>query len=218
MLFDNATWWLAVLLLGVLMALAEYLLKRSLFGRIDEMAAKIQNIDSNMVKKADYDKAHDKALKDIEQIKKDYTKYMFFSYGDIQIDNWLREAAVFPDRLCDRVIQKKEEIKEKLDSTDKVIIYGAGVHGEHVMRGLYGEGYYEKICCFAVSENPPSKLIAKKQVLRIEEALTEYPGALVVVAAARDGKAYMQMLAKLEQLEVWEYLDGNDIEENFYIA
>ena len=48
MLFDNATWWLAVLLLGVLMALAEYLLKRSMFGRIDEMAAKIQNIDSNM--------------------------------------------------------------------------------------------------------------------------------------------------------------------------
>ncbi len=153
-----------------------------------------------------------------EQIKKDYKKYMFFSYGDIQIDNWLREAAVFPDRLCNRVIQKKEEIKEKLDSTDKVIIYGAGVHGEHVMRGLYGEGYYEKICCFAVSENPPSKLIAKKQVLRIEEALTEYPGALAVVAAARDGKAYMQMLAKLEQLEVWEYLDGNDIEENCYIT
>lgn len=153
-----------------------------------------------------------------EQIKKDYTKYMFFSYGDIQIDNWLREAVVFPDRLCNRVIQKKDEIKEKLDSTDKVIIYGAGVHGEHVMRGLYGEGYYEKICCFAVSGNPPLKLIAKKQVLRIEEALTEYPGALAVVAAARGGKAYMQILEKLEQLEVREYLDGNDIEENCYIT
>lgn len=153
-----------------------------------------------------------------EQIKKDYTKYMFFSYGDIQIDNWLREAAVFPDRLCNRVIQKKEEIKKKLDAADKVIIYGAGSHGEQVLRGLYGEGYYEKICCFAVSENPSSELIAKKQVLRIEEALAAYSGAIVVVAAARGGRAYAQMVAKLEQLEVREYLDGNDIEENCYIA
>ena len=56
-----------------LIATAEYLLKRSLFGRIDEMSSKIKNIDDNMVKKADYEKAHDKALKDIEQIKKDYT-------------------------------------------------------------------------------------------------------------------------------------------------
>lgn len=73
MTFDNATWWLAVLLLGGLVALAEFLLKRSLFGKIDEMSGKIQAIDNNMVKKADYEKAHDRALRDIEQIKKDYT-------------------------------------------------------------------------------------------------------------------------------------------------
>jgi len=153
-----------------------------------------------------------------EQIKKDYTKYMFFSYGDIQMDNWLREAAEFPNRLCNRVIQKKEEIKKKLNTADKVIIYGAGSHGEQVLRGLYSGGYYEKICCFAVSENPPMELIAKKRVLWIEEALAEYLDAFVVVAAARGGRAYMQMEAKLKQLGIREYLNGNDIEENCYIT
>lgn len=153
-----------------------------------------------------------------EQIKKDYTKYMFFAYGDAQIDKWLREVAKFPDRLCDRVIQKKEKIKKKLDKAAGVIIYGAGVHGEQVLRGLYNEGYYEKIRCFAVSENPSSRLIAKKRILQVEEALAEYPQALVVMAAARGGKAYGQMAANLERLKIREYLDGNDIEENFYIA
>ena len=153
-----------------------------------------------------------------EQIRKDYVKYMFFSQGDIQMDNWLREAAVFPDRLCDRVIQKKEDMKKKLNAAAGVIIYGAGLHGGYVLRGLYSEGYYEKICCFAVSGEPSQEWIAGKKVMRIEEALAEYAGALVVMAVARGGKAYGQMTAKLEQLEVWEYLDGNDIEENYYIA
>lgn len=153
-----------------------------------------------------------------EQIKKDYTKYMYFSYGDIHNDNWLREATLFPDRLCKRVIQKKEEIKKRLNESAGVIIYGAGIHGEQVLRGLYSEGYYEKICCFAVSDKPLPELIAKKQVLRIDEALEVYSGALVIVAVAHGSKAYSQMLAKLEQLGVWNYLDGNDIEENYYIA
>lgn len=153
-----------------------------------------------------------------EQIRKDYIKYMFFSYGDVQIDNWLREAAMFPDQLCNRVIQKKEDINKKLNAVDKVIIYGAGIHGEHILRGLYSEGYYEKICCFAVSDKPLMELIAQKQVLRIDEALAVYSGALVIVAVTRGSKAYSQMLTKLQQLKVWDYLDGNDIEENYYIA
>ena len=153
-----------------------------------------------------------------EQIKKDYIKYMFFSYGDVQVDKWLREAAKFPDRLCDRVIQKKEEIMKKLNAAAGVIIYGAGVHGEQVLRGLYNEGYYDKIRCFAVTEAPLLELLAKKQVLRIEKALAECPGALVVVAAARGGRAFGQMGENLERFGVLEYLDGNDIEENFYIA
>ena len=153
-----------------------------------------------------------------EQIKKDYIKYMFFSYGDVQVDKWLREAAKFPDRLCDRVIQKKEEIMKKLNAAAGVIIYGAGVHGERVLRGLYNEGYYDKIRCFAVTEAPSLELLAKKQVLRIEKALAECPGALVVVAAARGGRAFGQMGENLERFGVLEYLDGNDIEENFYIA
>ena len=120
MLFDNATWWLAVLLLGVLMALAEYLLKRSLFGRIDEMAAKIQNIDSNIVKKADYDKAHDKALKDIEQIKKDYTPRDVHNkaFDEVRSDikkiteNYLTKEDFF---------REQAKTERKLDSTENKI-------------------------------------------------------------------------------------------------
>jgi lipoate-protein ligase A len=120
MLFDNATWWLAVLLLGALIATAEYLLKRSLFGRIDEMASKIKNIMDNMVKKADYEKAHDKALKDIEQIKKDYTPRNVHNkaFDEVRADikkiteNYLTKEDFF---------REQAKTERKLDSTENKI-------------------------------------------------------------------------------------------------
>lgn len=120
MLFDSGTWWLIGLLAAGLIATAEYLLKRSLFGRIDEMSSKIKNIDDNMVKKADYEKAHDKALKDIEQIKKDYTPRDVHNkaFDEVRADikkiteNYLTKEDFF---------REQAKTERKLDSTENKI-------------------------------------------------------------------------------------------------
>lgn len=57
MTFDAGTWWLAVLLLGFVTAGLVYLLKRSLFGRIDKLDEAMKEISENSVKKSDYSAA-----------------------------------------------------------------------------------------------------------------------------------------------------------------
>ncbi len=136
MLFDNDTWWLAILLLGGLIALAEYLLKRSLFGRIDEIAAKVQSIDSNMVKKADYEKAHDAVLKDVEQIKKDYTprdehnKAFDEVRADIKkiTENYLTKEDFFREQA--KTERKLDSTENKIDKVLELLMNIGGKHNE----------------------------------------------------------------------------------------
>lgn len=152
-----------------------------------------------------------------EQIKKDYSCYKCYVKGLTYMDNWLREAVAEPDELCERVISSKCKITECLENASQIIIYGAGNHGDIIFRGLYNEGYYDKISCFAVSQNPPKDLLCKRQVLEIKDALDKYPEALVIIAVVRDSRIYSQMRDKLVELGKTEFLDGTSIEENFYI-
>ena len=93
MTFDAGTWWLAVLLLGFVTAGLVYLLKRSLFGRIDKLVGE-------SVKKGDYDKDMKEVREDIEKIKANYiTKEDFF-----------REQAK-TDRKLDRIMDILLEMK-----------------------------------------------------------------------------------------------------------
>lgn len=117
MTFDAGTWWLAVLLLGFVTAGLVYLLKRSLFGRIDKIDETLKEISENAVKKGDYEKALQEVKNDIKQIRADYTpraehrKDMDECRGDIkQIkedyitkDDFFREINK-TDRKVDRIL------------------------------------------------------------------------------------------------------------------
>lgn len=152
-----------------------------------------------------------------EQIRKDYARYKGYIKGFTAMDSWLCTASAQPDELCDRVIQEKRKIKERLSHASRIIIYGAGTHGDIVLRGLYNEGCYDRIACFAVSQNPQDNLLAKRPVLRIETALEKCGDALVIVAVARGSNMYRQMTGKLMELGINDFLDGTSIEESFYI-
>ncbi len=152
-----------------------------------------------------------------DEIKKDYARYKCYIKGFAAMDGWLRKASTQPEELCENVIQKKKSIKKCLDHASHIIIYGAGTHGDIIFRGLYNEGYYDKISCFAVSQNPPEYLFAGKQIVKIETALESYKDALVVIAVARGSNIYRHMVEKLAQLGINDFLDGSLIEESFYI-
>lgn len=73
MTFDSGTWWLAVTILAALTGAVVYLLKRSLFGRVDKIDQTVETIRESAVKKADHDKAMLAVQEDIKQIRQDYT-------------------------------------------------------------------------------------------------------------------------------------------------
>lgn len=152
-----------------------------------------------------------------EQVQADYTKYKSYIKGFGGLDEWLRKLAADPDRFCADAVEKRHAISRRLEQAKSLIIYGAGHHGDRVFRGLVNEGYYDAISCFAVSRDPAEGKMAGKQIIRIDDAVKRYPKALVIVAVIRGSGMYMQMAQRLSGLGVKEYLDGSDIEENYYI-
>ena len=88
MVFDNGTWWLVVLLLGFLTGALIYLLKRSLFGRVDRLDESVKKLDESTVKKPSYEKDKDKLTADIERIERDYTPRSVHekSYDELRAD------------------------------------------------------------------------------------------------------------------------------------
>lgn len=73
MTFDAGTWWLIGLLVTALIGAVVFLVKRTLFSRVDDLAREVREIRDGTIKKPDYEKAQEKLIRDIEQIKKDYT-------------------------------------------------------------------------------------------------------------------------------------------------
>ena len=124
MTFVAGTWWLSVLLLGFVTAGLVYLLKRSLFGRIDKLDESMKEISENSVKKSDYESTVQSLQADIKQIRADYTpraehrKDLDECRGDIkQIkadyitkEDFFREQAK-TDRKLDRIMDILLEMK-----------------------------------------------------------------------------------------------------------
>ena len=111
-------------LLGFVTAGLVYLLKRSLFGRIDKLDESMKEISENSVKKSDYESTVQSLQADIKQIRADYTpraehrKDLDECRGDIkQIkadyitkEDFFREQAK-TDRKLDRIMDILLEMK-----------------------------------------------------------------------------------------------------------
>ena len=153
-----------------------------------------------------------------EQIKKDYADYKGYIKGDGYLEEFFHEMVTKTDAVCGEIIEKRREIRERLEHSEQIIIYGAGKRGDIVFRGLFNEGYYDKLCCFAISQTFSEEWLAGKKILSIREAHRMYPGALIIVAVVRGSGMYRQMVEKLAEMGITGYMDGSDIEENFFSA
>lgn len=151
----------------------------------------------------------------ISQIQEDYRKYKAYIKYNKYIDNWLRELLKAPKEYCDELIEKKRKVKAMILQSEGIIIYGAGKQGDIVMRILYDEGLYEKINCFAVSDEPKNGLLGGKSVLEIKKAQERYPNALYLLAVVPDTKAYFDMRDTIEKFGAHEYLQMTDFLEKF---
>ncbi len=151
----------------------------------------------------------------IDQIQKDYGKYKAYIKYNGYIDGWLRTLLKAPEEYCDNLIKKKTEVKTRILESNGMVIYGAGRQGDILMRILYNEGLYDKICCFAVSEQSQNTFMGTKSVLEIEKARCCYPDALYVLAAAPGSRASIEMQERMNQLGIHDYLQMTDFLERY---
>lgn len=151
------------------------------------------------------------------QVQRDYIKYKSYIKGFGELEKWLRKIASEPDQFCDNAIETRHIIHKRLGQAGSLIIYGAGYHGDLVFRGLVNEGYYNAVSCFAVSKDCTGSRMAGKQIVKIDDAVKRFPKALVIIAVGRGSGMYIQMVQRLFDIGINEYLDGSEIEENFYI-
>lgn len=88
MTFDAGTWWLIGLLVTALIGAVVFLVKRTLFSRVDDLARDVREIRDGTVRKADYEKAQEKLSGAIEEIKRDYTPRSVHekSYDELRAD------------------------------------------------------------------------------------------------------------------------------------
>ena len=149
------------------------------------------------------------------QIREDYGKYKAYIKYNRYIDNWIRELLRAPEEYCGSLIEKKRRVKTQILESEGIIIYGAGKQGDIAMRILYNEGLYDKIRCFAVSDEPKDGFMADKRVVRIEKARDCYPGSLYLLAVTPCSKAYLDMQEGRERLGIQEYLQMTDFLEKF---
>ena len=106
MTFDAGTWWLIGLLATGLIGAVVFLIKRTLFSRVDDLTKEVKEVRDTTVKKADYEKAEERLEADIEQIKKDYTPRSVLDKpfdevrGDIKkiTENYLTKADFFREQ------------------------------------------------------------------------------------------------------------------------
>lgn len=152
-----------------------------------------------------------------KQVQRDYTKYKSSLRGFGGLEKWLQKMVLETDQFCEDAIRIRRNISDRLKNAGSFIIYGAGHRGDRVFRGLVNEGYYNAVSCFAVSKESTESSLAGKQILKIEDAVKKNPKALVIVAVIRGSGMYLQMVQRLAELGIHEYLDGSDIEENYYI-
>lgn len=139
MTFDAGTWWLIVLVLGLLIGGFTFLLKRTVFTRIDKCEERIDNC----VSKVAHEKDITTCMGDIKQIREDYTPRSVHSkdFDECRTDikkikedcitkeDFLREMGKF-DRKLDRQDEKMDRQNDKIDRILNMFLGKRGINGE----------------------------------------------------------------------------------------
>ena len=150
-------------------------------------------------------------------LQKEYARYMPYivnsAYYNRRFGTLLRE----PEKTTDWILEKKRSAVQKMERAKSIVIYGAAGFAEKIFRVIASEGYAGKVACFAVTQNGAGEKLANRDIILLEKAILSMPEALYVIAVSSHTKAYAEMADNLVKAGIGFVLDGNDLEEFFYV-
>lgn len=150
------------------------------------------------------------------RIVSDYKKYRDYIWINAGINGWYQKVCEDPDKFCSSFIGKKEKILRRLQSTEKIYIYGAGKQGERALRILCNNSFSEKICGFVVSGNIEREYVGIVPVFN-KTILKEPKGnAFIIIAVSKATKGYWQIKEYVEENGL-AAIDISELSEYFYM-
>lgn len=147
---------------------------------------------------------------------KDFERYRELVAENQGLYEWLERVCINPDKFCAEFVRAKQEVLQKLECAEHIIIYGAAWLGQTAMRILACQGMQKKILCFAISAGKTAEGVGNLSVRCIDD-LVQYRDNSVIVMGVNDyTRSYCQMKEQLKKLGFLNTVDLSRLTNYFY--
>lgn len=147
---------------------------------------------------------------------KDFERYRELVAENQGLYEWLERVCINPDKFCAEFVRAKQEVLQKLECAEHIIIYGAAWLGQTAMRILACQGMQKKILCFAISAGKTAEGVGNLSVRCIDD-LVQYKDNSVIVMGVNDyTRSYCQMKEQLKKLGFLNTVDLSRLTNYFY--
>lgn len=153
----------------------------------------------------------------LNYVLRDYDKYGRDIEDEQYLVEWYKKIVDNPIEFCKSTIRTKEKTRETLNKAESIVIYGAGIRGQYILRHLYNIGVYDKVINFVVSDNVETQYIGQIEVVNVSK-LSDYTDddLLVIISASNNSEVYKAMEKMLHYYNINNYIGSDDIINNFY--
>ncbi len=153
----------------------------------------------------------------IKQIVEDYKKYGYaLDDAEDEIKEWYEKLLSDPEKYCENVIKKKNEILDLIDNSKRIYIYEALSPGIKVKRILYSIGRDEKLFSFLQRAPINRNYFGNTPVYSIYDPMVDYDNALILMGTSKSSKYYESIIRDLVGLGCNQFIHCDDIIDNFY--
>ena len=126
-----------------------------------------------------------------------------------ELFEFLESIVESPEKFCERYFLNKEFMLNRIEAAKRIIIYGAGVRGEKVLRFIHDKGYFSKLQ-YIIDNKVACINSLGKQVYKLSEC-TITDDDLILVAIAKSTNAYTEVINSLLEKNIHNFIDTESI-------
>lgn len=153
-----------------------------------------------------------------EVLSQEYSLYGHYLSEKDELNAWMQEVVAHPHEICMNYNRACAEIRQQLEQTSSIMIYGTGQVAHRFFRLLYNMGYMDKLECFVESDTPVEEEKWTFPVCKLEDVKDKIANVQVIVAVSIQSAAYAEICDLLQKRGVQSWLTVPVLEKYFYIV
>lgn len=148
----------------------------------------------------------------------DYNKYGRVFFRDTEWQERFIKIKEEPDAFCERIVENKRQVRERIENASSIVIYGAGQRGEMLFRIMCNYGWIGKLRCFVETVVPKRERIGRIPVYKLDDAVPDIQDALVIISASDSSAMSVAMIKETESRGIGNIMSSNHIIDNYYLV